>query len=133
MVPAPPDARAGHLDAPGTGPDAPGRAPETGGPGAADAGPYGPPDTAGALLAVLADHPRVVTAAARHRAPDRLARHLETTADAFFRWLDNCPVLPSGEEKPSAAHRSRLALADAAGTVLAGGLALLGIDAPDIL
>ncbi|MFF8814470.1 ArgS-related anticodon-binding protein NrtL [Streptomyces pactum] len=133
VVPAPPDARAGHLDAPGTGPDAPGRAPETGGPGAADAGPYGPPDTAGALLAVLADHPRVVTAAARHRAPDRLARHLETTADAFFRWLDNCPVLPSGEEKPSAAHRSRLALADAAGTVLAGGLALLGIDAPDIL
>jgi arginyl-tRNA synthetase len=39
-------------------------------------------------------------------------------------------VLPLGEEKPSAAHRARLALAEAAGTVLAGGLSLLGIDAP---
>ncbi|NEE44301.1 arginine--tRNA ligase, partial [Streptomyces sp. SID8455] len=38
--------------------------------------------------------------------------------------------LPSGDEKPSAAHRSRLALAEAAGTVLAGGLSLLGISAP---
>ena len=39
-------------------------------------------------------------------------------------------VLPRGDEKPSAAHRARLALAEAAGTVLAGGLSLLGIDAP---
>ncbi|MFH8365565.1 ArgS-related anticodon-binding protein NrtL [Streptomyces sp. NPDC018031] len=94
--------------------------------------PYADP-RAGALIAALADHPRVVTAAARHRAPDRLARHLETTADTFFRWLDGCPVLPCGERKPSAAHRARLALADATGTVLAGGLSLLGISAPDIL
>jgi arginyl-tRNA synthetase len=42
-------------------------------------------------------------------------------------------VLPRGDEKPSAAHRARLALAEAAGTVLAGGLSLLGIDAPDHL
>ena len=40
-------------------------------------------------------------------------------------------VLPLGDEKPSAAHRSRLALAEAAGTVLAGGLSALGISAPD--
>ncbi len=42
-------------------------------------------------------------------------------------------VLPLGDEKPSAAHRARLALAEAAGTVLAGGLSLLGIDAPEYL
>jgi arginyl-tRNA synthetase len=42
-------------------------------------------------------------------------------------------VLPQGEEKPSAAHRARLALAEAAGAVLAGGLSLLGIDAPEHL
>ncbi|WP_244188155.1 DALR anticodon-binding domain-containing protein, partial [Streptomyces regalis] len=42
-------------------------------------------------------------------------------------------VLPRGAEKPSAAHRARLALAEAAGTVLAGGLSLLGIDAPEHL
>ncbi|WP_409469655.1 ArgS-related anticodon-binding protein NrtL [Streptomyces sp. HC307] len=81
--------------------------------------------------ALLADHPRILTAAARDRAPDRLARHLVTVADAALALLP--AVLPCGEEKPSAAHRARLALAEAAGTVLAGGLALLGIDAPDHL
>ncbi|MGW4549624.1 ArgS-related anticodon-binding protein NrtL [Streptomyces violaceorubidus] len=83
------------------------------------------------LLAALADHPRVLAAAADHRAPDRLARHLVTVADAALPFLPT--VLPRGGEKPSAAHRARLALAEAVGAVLAGGLALLGIDAPDHL
>ncbi|MEW2129640.1 ArgS-related anticodon-binding protein NrtL [Streptomyces sp. NPDC005435] len=83
------------------------------------------------LLTALAAHPRVLTAAATHRAPDRLARHLVTVADALFPLLPG--VLPLGEEKPEAAHRARLALAEAAGTVLAGGLSLLGIDAPEHL
>ncbi|MEV5545206.1 ArgS-related anticodon-binding protein NrtL [Streptomyces sp. NPDC052309] len=93
----------------------------------------GPVTAAGAqsLLAALADHPRVLAAAARHHAPDRLARHLVTVADAALPLLPT--VLPRGAEKPSAAHRARLALAEAAGTVLAGGLSLLGIDAPDHL
>ncbi|GAA1923835.1 DALR anticodon-binding domain-containing protein [Streptomyces durmitorensis] len=94
-----------------------------------------PGDLAGpeaqALLDALADHPRVLAAAARHRAPDRLARHLVTTADAFLAFKP--AVLPLGDEKPSAAHRARLALAEAAGTVLAGGLSLLGISAPEYL
>ncbi|MFI2027379.1 ArgS-related anticodon-binding protein NrtL [Streptomyces buecherae] len=84
----------------------------------------------GALLALLADYPRVVEAAARRRAPDRLARELTAVADAFFRFHDGCAPLPRGEEKPSAAHRARLATAEAAGTVLANGLNLLGISAP---
>ncbi|MFE0511555.1 ArgS-related anticodon-binding protein NrtL [Streptomyces sp. NPDC058964] len=83
------------------------------------------------LVTALADHPRILTAAATHRAPDRLARHLVTLADAVLPFLP--AVLPRGEEKPSATHRARLALAEAAGTVLAGGLSLLGIDAPDHL
>ncbi|WP_413103276.1 ArgS-related anticodon-binding protein NrtL [Streptomyces sp. Inha503] len=97
------------------------------------------------LLALLADHPRTIEAAARHRAPDRLARHLVGVADAFFRFHDrihdriherfhdDCPPIPSGQLKPSAVHRSRLALADATGAVLAGGLHLLGISAPEHL
>lgn len=85
------------------------------------------------LLGAVADYPRVVEAAARHRAPDRLARALEALADAFFDFHDGVPVLPRGDEKPSAAHRARLALADATGTVLAGGLTLLGVSAPDHL
>ncbi|MFE1010697.1 ArgS-related anticodon-binding protein NrtL [Streptomyces sp. NPDC058794] len=83
------------------------------------------------LLAALGDHPRVLAAAADHRAPDRLARHLVAVADAALPFLTT--VLPRGGEKPSAAHRARLALVEAAGTVLAGGLTLLGIDAPDHL
>ncbi|MFF3173593.1 ArgS-related anticodon-binding protein NrtL [Streptomyces sp. NPDC057900] len=86
-----------------------------------------------ALLAAIADHPAVLAAAARHRAPDRLARHLEAVAHAFFDFHDAASPLPVGDEKPSAAHRTRLALAEAAGTVLAGGLSLLGVSAPPYL
>nr|WP_203730522.1 DALR anticodon-binding domain-containing protein [Streptomyces sp. SID12501] len=88
-------------------------------------------DVPPSLLASLADHPRVLLGAATHRAPDRLARHLVTLADATLAFLPT--VLPLGDEKPSAAHRARLALVEAAGTVLAGGLSLLGIDAPEYL
>lgn len=84
-----------------------------------------------ALEIALADHPRILAATATQHAPDRLARHLLAVADAVTPLLPT--VLPRGEEKPSAAHRARLALAEAAGTVLAGGLSLLGIDAPDHL
>ncbi|MEU9300742.1 ArgS-related anticodon-binding protein NrtL [Streptomyces sp. NPDC048269] len=80
------------------------------------------------LLRLLADHPLVLEAAAHHRAPERLTRHLVELADALLDFQYR--VLPQGDEKPLAAHRARLALAEAAGTVLAGGLALLGMDAP---
>ncbi len=103
----------------------------TGDPGQ-DAGEVPGPEAL-ALLAVIADHPAVLAAAAHHRAPDRLARHLEVVAHAFFDFHDSASPLPVGDEKPSAAHRTRLALAEAAGTVLAGGLSLLGVSAPPYL
>ncbi|MFE6058682.1 ArgS-related anticodon-binding protein NrtL [Streptomyces sp. NPDC056431] len=90
---------------------------------------YETPVHAPELLGVLGDHPVALLTAARHRAPDRVARHLEATADALLAFQHT--VLPLGDEKPSAAHRSRLALAEAAGTVLAGGLSVLGISAPE--
>ncbi|SMF54694.1 ArgS-related anticodon-binding protein NrtL [Streptomyces sp. Amel2xC10] len=103
----------------------------------------GTPEPGTPLLPLLTDYPRILaTAAPLPRlsrlprpdgiaAPSRLARHLVAVADAV---LDLLPAtLPRGDEKPSAAHRARLALAEAAGTVLAGGLSLLGIDAPDHL
>ncbi|MEV0472452.1 ArgS-related anticodon-binding protein NrtL [Streptomyces prunicolor] len=83
------------------------------------------------LLTHLADHPRLLARAAAHRTPDLLARHLVAVADATLVFLP--AALPLGDEKPSAAHRARLALAEAAGAVLAGGLSLLGIDAPQHL
>ncbi|MFD5929464.1 ArgS-related anticodon-binding protein NrtL [Streptomyces sp. NPDC060333] len=84
-----------------------------------------------ALLRVLAEHPLALEAAAYHRAPERFVRQLVELADALLDF--QCRVLPQGDEKPSAAHRSRLAVAEAAGTVLAGGLTLLGMDAPERL
>ncbi|WP_328583531.1 ArgS-related anticodon-binding protein NrtL [Streptomyces sp. NBC_00370] len=91
------------------------------------------PETGAELLAAIGDHPAVLESAARLRAPDRLARHLELTADAVLRFQETGRPLPVGDEKPSAAHRSRVALAEAAGAVLAGGLSLLGITAPEHL
>ncbi|MCS0606219.1 DALR anticodon-binding domain-containing protein [Streptomyces sp. LP11] len=98
---------------------------------AAEPGPLAPHSLLTPLTTPLTAHPRILTAAATHRAPDRLARHLVAVADALLPFA--VCVLPVGEEKPSAAHRARLALAEAAGTVLAGGLSLLGIDAPEHL
>ena len=77
-----------------------------------------------ALLGLLAEYERI----AGSGSPDRLARHLEAVADAFLD-IHGC-VLPVGEQKPLAAHRARLALAQAVGTVLAGGLSRLGVTAP---
>ncbi|MFF7262765.1 ArgS-related anticodon-binding protein NrtL [Streptomyces sp. NPDC008159] len=94
-----------------------------------DAVPVSDPTTP--LLTAISEYPHVLLRAATHRTPDRLARHLVVTADALLAFQHT--VLPRGEEKPSAAHRARLALAEAAGTVLAGGLSLLGIDAPEYL
>ncbi|WP_026179238.1 ArgS-related anticodon-binding protein NrtL [Streptomyces hokutonensis] len=90
-----------------------------------------PGDVRAEVTPLLADHPRVLSRAAAHRAPDLLARHLVAVADAALVLLP--AVLPLGDEKPLAAHRARLALAEAAGAVLAGGLSLLGIDAPEHL
>ncbi|MFF9407081.1 ArgS-related anticodon-binding protein NrtL [Streptomyces anandii] len=103
---------------------------------AADLGFHAEPGAVGGaqaevVVGLLADYPRILGRAAELRAPDVLARHLVGVADAVTPFLAG--VLPVGEEKPSAAHRARLALAEAAGTVLAGGLSLLGIDAPDHL
>ncbi|MFD6548775.1 ArgS-related anticodon-binding protein NrtL [Streptomyces sp. NPDC058398] len=98
----------------------------------AEADPLPEPTPAEAdLLLALAGYPHALWLAARDRGPDRLARQLVVIADGVlgFQHL----VLPLGDEKPSAAHRARLALAEAAGTVLAGGLSLLGISAPEHL
>ncbi|MFG3091909.1 ArgS-related anticodon-binding protein NrtL [Streptomyces antibioticus] len=104
---------------------------------AADLGIAVVPGPEAPFLPLLTDYPRILTTATPHprptatAAPARLARHLVVVADAV---LDLLPAtLPRGDEKPTAAHRARLALAEAAGTVLAGGLSLLGIDAPDHL
>jgi arginyl-tRNA synthetase len=85
----------------------------------------------GELLRALAEFPRVVQAAAQLREPHRVARYLEDTAAAYHRFYDSCRVLPMGDEEATDLHRARLTLVDATRVVLANGLALLGVSAPE--
>ena len=83
------------------------------------------------LIALLAGYPQVLTAAAELREPHRVARYLEDTAAAYHRFYDSCRVLPMGDEEATDLHRARLTLVDATRVVLANGLALLGVSAPE--
>jgi arginyl-tRNA synthetase len=79
------------------------------------------------LLKALIRFPEVVGTAARAREPQRVTGYLEELAGAAHAWYHHCRVL--GEEP--ATERARLVLARAARTVLANGLRLLGLSAPD--
>ena len=85
----------------------------------------------GTLLRALAEFPRVVATAAQLREPHRVARYLEETAATYHRFYDECRVLPMGDVVPTDLHRARLLLVAATRTVLANGLDLLGVDAPE--
>ncbi len=85
----------------------------------------------GELLRALADFPRVVATAAQLREPHRVARYLENTASTFHRFYDSCRVLPQGDEETTDLHRARLLLVAATRTVVANGLELLGVSAPE--
>ncbi|MFD7160917.1 arginine--tRNA ligase [Kribbella sp. NPDC059898] len=85
----------------------------------------------GDLLRALAEFPRVVATAAELREPHRIARYLEDTASAFHKFYDSCRVLPRGDEEVEPVHKARLTLVSATRTVLANGLDLLGVSAPE--
>jgi len=88
-------------------------------------------ETETALLTSLGEFPRVVAQAAELREPHRVARYLEALAGAFHRWYDSCRVLPKGDEEITDVNRTRLWLDVATRTVLANGLFLLGVSAPE--
>ncbi len=83
------------------------------------------------LLSHLGSYPSVVAKAAELREPHRIARHLETIAGAYHRWYDACRVTPLGAEPITDLNRTRLWLNDATSQVLANGLELLGVSAPE--
>jgi arginyl-tRNA synthetase len=88
--------------------------------------------TEAALLAILGDFPRVVAQSAHLLEPHRVARYLEELAGRFHKWYDTCRVRPvSVDEEITDLHRSRLWLNDATRQVLANGLDLLGVSAPE--
>ena len=84
-----------------------------------------------ALLAALGQFAGAVKEAADFREPHRVARYLETLAGAYHRWYGVSPVAPKGEEEVTDLHRTRLLLNNATRQVLANGLGLLGVSAPE--
>jgi arginyl-tRNA synthetase len=84
------------------------------------------------LLRALGELPSVVAAAAELRAPHRVARYLEEqVAPTYHRFYDACRVLPMGDEPATPLTAARLLLCEATRTVLANGLTLLGVSAPE--
>ncbi|GLZ75952.1 arginine--tRNA ligase [Actinorhabdospora filicis] len=85
----------------------------------------------GDLLKALGEFPNVVTTAAELREPHRIARYLEELAGAYHRFYDACRVLPQGDEEFTETGRARLWLVAATRVVIANGLRLLGVSAPE--
>jgi arginyl-tRNA synthetase len=83
------------------------------------------------LLLALAQYPGVVAGAADLREPHRIARYLEELAGTYHRFYDACRVLPQGDDEATDLNRARLWLVDATRVVLANGLDLLGVSAPE--
>ena len=83
------------------------------------------------LLGKLAEYPRIVATAAELRQPHRIARYLEDLAGTYHGFYADCRVLPMGEENPTPLHTARLLLCTSTKVVIANGLDLLGVSAPE--
>ncbi len=88
------------------------------------------------LLTELSWLPERVAGAARRRHPHEVAGYLEQLAEIWTRCREDCPALPFGGHAAPADRvgvAARLCLADATRSVLAAGLALIGVAAPQRL
>ncbi|WP_241387135.1 arginine--tRNA ligase [Rhodococcus sp. CH91] len=85
----------------------------------------------GELIRTIGEYPRVLAKAAELREPHRVARYLEELAGTYHRFYDACRILPQGDEEAGPLHTARLALCAATRQVLANGLGVLGVSAPE--
>ncbi len=88
-------------------------------------------ETEGELIRTIGEYPAVLTTAANLREPHRVARYLEELAGSYHRFYGANRVLPQGDETAGAIHTARLALCESTRQVLANGLGLLGVTAPE--
>ena len=79
------------------------------------------------VMVEISRFPEIVEAAADNREPHLLAQYLRELAGAFHVWYNAEQFLVEDE----ALRDARLALAFATRQVLANGLALLGLNAPE--
>jgi arginyl-tRNA synthetase len=79
------------------------------------------------LIRHLLDFPDAIATAAERRETHEVPRYVYELASAFSAFYRDCKVLT----EDAALTAARLALVDATRSVLANGLDLLGISAPD--
>ncbi len=87
----------------------------------------------GDLIRTLGEFPRVVATAAELREPHRVARYLEDLAGVYhaFQSDNDMRVIPQGDDPVTPLNSARLELVKATRQVLANGLGLLGVSAPE--
>ena len=83
-------------------------------------------EQAQALMLLLAKYPEMLTAAAQGNAPHDVTFYLRELASAYHSYYDAERILVDDE----AVKLARLALVAATAQVLANGLAMLGVSAP---
>jgi arginyl-tRNA synthetase len=81
-----------------------------------------------ALALALLGYPAALDGALAESTPSKLCAYLFSLATTFTTFYEHCPVLQAPDE---ATRASRLVLADTTARVLAEGLGLLGIEAPE--
>jgi len=79
------------------------------------------------LVKALAEFPDLVAEAADRRGPHRIVTYVQDTAKVFHQFYKQCRVIGAEPD----VERSRLALCQATRQVLATGLELVGVEAPD--
>jgi len=80
-----------------------------------------------ALIKTLSEFPGIIASAADAREPHRLVNYLDEVASAFTSFYHDCRIIGVDDN----VMHARTALARATATVLANGLTILGVSAPD--
>lgn len=88
-------------------------------------------DREATLMRTLGEFGRILKTAASLREPHRVCRYLEDLAGDYHRFYDSCRVLPQGDETAGDLNAARLALCEATRQVIANGLTILGVSAPE--
>lgn len=88
-------------------------------------------DREATLMRSIGEFGRVLKTAADLREPHRVCRYLEDLAGDYHRFYDSCRVLPQGDEDATDINAARLALCEATRQVIANGLSILGVSAPE--
>ena len=80
-----------------------------------------------ALMTSLSRYPEVIELSANNRAPQHLVHYLRDLASDFHSWYNNNKFI----DDPDDLRDARLALCVATRTVIANGLAIIGVSAPE--